>query len=137
MAAAKTGLNFVPEADLERFTSPPAQVDDAALAQARKVDQPTANIAHDDAHALDAFDHQPKLAGHRSTPRVVHFADRIQVHAPICPGLPLCGLGCLLRAGQRFDELVRFGQQPSDLRQEGFRLRAGKGPWLRLHEGGL
>ena len=88
----------MPEANLKRFTSPPTQIDDAAFAQTRKVDQASADVAHDDAHALDALDHQPQLAGKRATPGFVHFAGRLEVHAAIGPWLPLRGLGSYLNS---------------------------------------
>src|SRR5258708_36353279 len=98
----EAGLDLVPKTNLERFAAPPAQVDDAAFAQARKVDQPAANVAHDHAERLDAFDEQPQLASDRATAYVGRFDGRFGVYSAVRPRLPLRRLGFLFGICQGF-----------------------------------
>src|SRR5712691_8143639 len=56
LTTAEARTDLVPPMDLQWLAAPPAQVDHAALPQGREIDEASANVAHDDAQPLDAFE---------------------------------------------------------------------------------
>jgi hypothetical protein len=107
----------MPPADLKRLTPAPAQIDDATVAQARKVDQTSANVANYDPHALQAFEHFAELAGDGATGSLRRFTATVRMHLAIRAQLPLFGSRALLSVSQGFGQPLRFAQESIDFGQ--------------------
>src|SRR5262249_12329399 len=118
LSSGEPRVHFVPPPQRQGLASPPAQIDNAAVAFARKIDQPGPYVAHDDTHALDALEEALHLAGGGAAGGFGRLASDLSVHLAIGADLPLIVAGGALRARQSFGQRLKLAKQTIDLGQE-------------------